>query len=277
MNKSDEIKMNIYDEINAKAEKYARLDPVRESARRLTLRNEIWEKEYNSVKIVNGKALFPPLKQKKVIDKFEFIDVFNEVVPESIEKFDPNKGATYTTYLCNLLNLRLIDAFKKRIKKENKEISNYDDNEIDIFDTIEAEPIIPFDKEPTEFERFCQVARLVVLQKQKETHLGKSGRLYFEGFFTFDATEQTKKDFFDKKEVIAENETLFPIMESVVLKYLLEGEIFSHMRDVVAAPVKDDKLLEQRNETMQVCYNLSKPTVVKKNKSYRELWNSVKG
>ena len=74
--------------------------------------------------------------------------------------------------------------------------------------------------------------------------------------------------------MIAENDLLYPIMELVVLEYLLHGT-FAHMHDVAENAVISEKRLDRRNEAMQAFYNISKPTVVDRNKKYRKLWDAV--
>ncbi len=138
----------------------------------------------------------------------------------------------------------------------------------------EGDFTIEYESPRTEFESFCRIAPLVALRKVQEQHLPKMKKSYFEGFFTFDTTAQTKKGLFDEKEVVSENALLFPIMEMAVLEYLLTGS-FAHIRDVVEGVVKNEQCLDRRNETIQVCYHITKPTVVGRNKLYRQLWEAV--
>lgn len=66
---------------------------------------------------------------------------------------------------------------------------------------------------------------------------------------------------------MSENELLFPVMENVVLCYLMDGE-FSDMSDVSRNSVKDAILLNQRSRTIELCYSISAPTAAKRNKMY---------
>jgi hypothetical protein len=250
-----------------------------ESERVRAIESAIVDYELGLLKESGGKAYFPLLKQFNGAIPYEaFYDILIDVLLPLLKKYDPAKKATFATALAHTLGRRVKDYWK--VNKKNKNIvslgnlSGSDDNGEEIPFDIADETYAP-DKAPTSaFEIFLMVAPLVALRKAQEQHLSKSKRSYLEGFFTFDTTAQTKGGLFSEREVIAEDATLFPIMEFVVLEYLLDGS-FGSMRDVVKNAVKDDKHLVQRNSTMQICYSLSKPTVVTKNKQYRKLFDAV--
>ena len=193
-----------------------------------------------------------------------------------LKNYNPEKGQ-FTTALMFIVRNRLKDYYSAAKKKSENEES-YEGRLENLGESGEisggSDFTDSFGTPRSEFEAFRSVAPHVALRKTQEKHLSKSKRSYMDGFFTFDATAQTKKGLFDKNEVIADNDLLFPIMELIILEYLLYGT-FTHMSDVANNTVKDEKRLDQRNETMQVCYSISKPTVVIRNKLYRQLWNAV--
>jgi hypothetical protein len=279
--------MNEYEEINAKAVEYAGIDPKSpdDRERKLALRNEIWAFEYGLVSERNGRAHFPLLTGNNgKIDIDGFHNALLNVLVELFERFDPSR-ATFTTALKNRLNKRLIDAFNKQAETENNEQSNIavvDGEEVDVFDTIPNEGLNIDERLTTEFEHYCRLAEIIAERKKQEEHLSKNKRGYFGGFFTFDTVRFAKGVAegkrvimkFSEEELSFQNNLLFPIMEIVVLEYLMEGS-FTHMCDVAQNKLRDVKSLNKRNETMCACYGLSKPTVVKRNKAYMELLKAV--
>ena len=268
------------DELQTLAEELSRLDRDKDFERARAIESEIAEYELGLFKNINGKAYFPLLKTYNGTLPFEKVyDIFIDVLFDLLRRYDPEK-ASFTTALSYILNRRVKDIFKKPDGYTEEIIFT------DLYKTDEDGNEQPFEPtapngDPetihlagTEFEIFLQIAPLVTLRKEQEKHLSKSKKSYLEGFYTFDATSQTKSGLFDAREVVSENATLFPIMEIVILEYLLHGT-FKSMKDVVNNDVRDEKRLEQRNETMQICYSLSKPTVVERNKRYRQLFDAV--
>jgi hypothetical protein len=252
-----------------------------ESERVRAIESAIVDYELGLLKENGGRAYFPLLKRFNGAIPYEaFYDILIDVLLPLLKKYDPAKKATFVTALAFTLGHRVKDYWEENKKNSNVALfgdlgGSSDDGEDIPFD-IADETYAP-DKAAeatSELEIFLMVATFVALRKAQEQHLSKSKRSYLEGFFTFDTTAQTKGGLFSEQEVVAENDTLFPIMELVVLEYLLEGQ-FASMRDVVKNTVKDEKRLVQRNETMQICYSLSKTTVVTKNKQYRKLFDAV--
>jgi hypothetical protein len=266
--------------LQALAEELSSLDRVSDIARIKTIENAIAEYELGLLKNNGGKAYFPLLKKHNNAIPYEaFYDVFVSALISLLKSYDPAK-ATFATALAHRLNLRCEDCWRDLYKQ--KQVAHFSDlrqsndggetREFDIADDTYA-PDRLLDQSD-EFALFFSLAPFVALLKEEEKHLSKARRSFFEGFFTFDTTAQTKRDLFDGSAVIAKNDILFPIMELVVLEYLLEGS-FTHMRDVVENAVKDPAQLLRRNETMQACYGLSKPTVVNRNKRYKQLFSSL--
>jgi hypothetical protein len=264
------------DELQATAEKLAAIRGIESEREQVkTLESQIAEYECGLLKESGGKAYFPLLtRYNGAVPYEEFFDIFTDVLMYLLRNYDPDRisaetemKASFTTAFGYTLNLRMNDYWRKEYKEREKY------NELTVVDPP-APDADPAEQPCTEFELFLRVAPLIALRKNQERHLPKSKKSYFEGFFTFDATAQTKNGLFDEDEIIAENDTLFPLMEFAVLEYLLEGQ-FESMRDVVENAVKDAKRLERRNETMQICYRLSKPTVVGRNKLYRRLFDAV--
>ena len=267
------------EELQRLAVELAGLDRSNDSSRVRTIESEIADYELGFLKSINGKAYFPLLKKHNgKIDYEVFWDVLIRILIDLLKNYDPEK-ATFITALSNLINVRVYDCFNM---PDNQSIERtFTDLEV----TVENGKIKPFDpddfvpigrpvEEESEFDIFLRIAPLVSLRKAQEKHLSKSKKSYFEGFFTFDSTNLVKCKLIDASDVVSENSVLFPIMEIVVLEYLLYGT-FRSMNDVVNNAVRDEALLRLRNETIQVCYGLSKPTVVARNKLYRQLFDAV--
>jgi len=107
-------------EINEKAEEYARLSPTTDNARRLTLQNEIMIFEYSLVK-ENGQYVYFPLIRRNngKIDKDEFYNALLNALCEMFETFNPDK-ATFTTAFAQRLVFRLADEYKKKSSENRK-------------------------------------------------------------------------------------------------------------------------------------------------------------
>jgi hypothetical protein len=309
------------DDVQRLADELITLDPVLDSARVLTIRNEISAYIFGFAKL-KEYLIFDKKSQTQITEDFYYIplagkcvtaDVFFKTLNGLLDwnskrnewGYKPNKsvsngkdgkvpflGALYFLFskrgileseLKQLSGSGISNSLEERQEKFGnsgesaddydgyKAAEDYDGEVLESGGSYEMESLSP---PPTEFEIFLSIAPLVALRKTQEKHLPKSKRGFLEGFFTFDTAKQTKDGLFDGGEVIASNDTLFPIMEIVILEYLLDGA-FESMRDVVRGAARDTKRLERRNEAMQVCYGLSKPTVVTKNKLYRQLFDAV--
>jgi hypothetical protein len=267
------------EDIQVLAEELSKLDREKDSERIRDIEGAICAHELGLLKNSGGKADFPLLGRKYNcrLPFDAFYDIFTNELLKLLKNYNP-ESAKFLHALMFYVTNRCKDYYTAQNKKSANE-GSYEER----LETLGDKGELPdknsdfaktYESPKSEFEVFCRVAPLVALRKAQEQHLAKSKRAYFEGFFTFDTTAQTKKCLFDRDDVVAENETLFPIMETIVLEYLLVG-VFAHMRDVADNAVRDAQRLDRRNETMQDCYNLSKPTVVDRNKRYRRLWDAV--
>jgi hypothetical protein len=258
-------------------------DPL-ELERVRAIENMIIEHEYSLVVVgSNGKAFFPLLAGTQHNGKYDcsdFMSGLNDALIEALRNYDPKRGATFTTRLRYLLNKKLIDIFNKNIKWEN-EIVHYMDRDDD-----DGEPVdIPDDKDYTEilchriseFENHLHLAVLITEHKKLEVNLPKTKKACYEWFFTIDTTRYTKEGVFDEADLIGKNDTLFPVMEKVILYELMHGE-FNHMRDIIFNPEKDPSILEDHKITGIIvkCYNTTKPTAGKRKKRYYEFVNAVR-
>ena len=269
------------EELQERAVELSTLNSVTDSERIRAIETEIVEYETSLLDNRGGKAYFPLLKRSNgVIPLEDFWDIFTDVLVRLLKDYAPAKNATFTTAFSYLLNKRTVDYWK-RYYKENKTSSFSSLSKTGDYGEEQARDIPDDTYAPDrpacvadEFELFLLVAPLVALRKEQEKHLAKSKKSYFEGFYTFDAAVQTQKGLFDEDAVISENDVLFPIMEVVILEYLLDGAFVS-MKNVVKNSIKDEKRMEQRNETIRNCYSISKPTVVNRNKLYRQLFDAV--
>ncbi|MCL2147275.1 MAG: hypothetical protein FWH52_05665 [Synergistaceae bacterium] len=271
------------------AEELTSLDRDKDSERARTIEVEIVEYELGLLKNINDMAYFPLLKKFNGQLPFEeFYDMFIDVLLHLLRNYDPGKyesekKASFTTVLSYTINLRANDIIRKRMEKQKNEmpfsVPSEDDDEgvfqsIDISDESNDPGVLIEQSSP--FVLFISVAPLITLRKAQEKNLPKSKKSYFEGFYTFDTIDLTKKGIFPGDDVIRENDELFPLMEEVVLNYLLVFHgAFTNMRNVVYNDIKDENLLKRRIETMQKCYTLSKPTVVGRNQRYRVLFSAV--
>jgi hypothetical protein len=267
------------DELQKLAEELAGLDRGAESARAAALEERIAEFEISRLKKINGKAFFPLLKQSNGKIPYEdFWDIFISVLYKLLREYNPEK-ATFTTALSFLLSKRMSDYYKKLSKEGwtgSIDWPEEDGGTVEISALVEF-PIDDWDNLPSnvnaeEFSKeillFVRLAPLVAEQKKADKHVTK--KMWFERFFTFDVTKVVKDDSVCAKDAVLVNDKIFPLMEILLLKYLLEDtEVgFTHMRDVADAALRDVKLLDKRNEVICRCYNVSKPTVCKRNDAY---------
>jgi hypothetical protein len=298
------------DDVQRLADELITLDPVLDRSRAVTIRNEIIVHIFGFVK-QKEYLFFDKKSQTQTTEDFYYVPLVKKCVAADVffktldgllgwdakrnewgykpVRNDKDGRVPFLGALHSLFSMRGIYENKLREHSDNdisssleamqekfgdsSEIAD-DYNEYEAIEDYDGETIESLSPPPTEFEIFLRIAWLVALRKTQEKHLPKSKRSFLEGFFTFDTTKQTKDGLFDGGEVIANDDTLFPIMEIVLLEYLLDGT-FESMRDVVRGAVRDIKRLERRNEAIQVCYDLSKPTVVIKNKLYRQLFDAV--
>ncbi|GHV37279.1 hypothetical protein FACS1894187_13600 [Synergistales bacterium] len=260
-----------------------------DSSIRTTAKERIADYELGWLKNLGGKAYFPLLKRFNGAIPFnDFYDIFIDVLMGLFRNYNPEKG-TFVTAMSWQLNNRIKDYFAKLNKEKN--IKSLDAH-FEIlgeagesamnpdFDTLADEEIetrerminpgfdVLTNEKNTEIAIFVRFASLVAERKKAEEHLGKSKSGFFSGFFTFDITKALRiEELISESEVVSENNTLYPAVDTSVTDYLLIGFAAS-MRDVARSPLKDVKLFDKRQEVIGKCYGISKPTVITKNRDY---------
>ena len=258
------------DELQQLAEELARLDRSKDFGRAAVLEREIADFEFKKLKNWGGKAYFPLLKKYNgAIPIDDFTEIFIDVLMGLLRRYKPEKGP-FAAALSYQLNNRVKDYFINLAKQNGMVYIDYVDQDgqtLEIPDPVDFTEGIGEDLK-TEIRVFVRLAPLVEEQKKKDEHVAK--KLWFERFYSFDLTKTVKNDPDCANEAVSVNDKIFPIMEVILLKFLMYGE-FTEMRDVVDNIIKDVKMLDKRNETIQKCYNVSKPTVCVRNSSYFEL------
>lgn len=255
-----------------------------------------------------------PKKFKSIMEVEDFNDVLSDLMFEAFNLFDPDKSK-FTTFLAQRLPNRMIDKMRKDSRywnfleslerdiqnntdwiKQNKDWDCLDDKNDKDKEEDKDSPVkkhkrvkksnyldvthyIPisgdeFVKKNFVFDKFCCFATIVGEAKKLEKHLNKSKRRYFEGFFTFDTCRYIEVDGIEEDQAKEKNDLLFPVMELVMLEYLKVGTFLS-MHDVIMNELDNEDKLKRRNDAMCVCYDLTKPTVVKKNKLYLEQLSAI--
>jgi hypothetical protein len=258
------------EEIQRLAEELAALDKEADSAIIKLNESRIIEIELAYLKNNNGKAYFPLIKKYNCVIPFDdFYDTFVDVLMGLLRHYDPGKGS-FTTALAFQLNHRANDYFEK-LNKDGAVIS-LDERIEELGEAGEVPYDEPgFDDEPdelkTEIRVFVRLAPLIAEQMKVDEHCAK--KMWFERFYSFDITKTIKGDIDCAIEAVAENDKLFAIMEIALLEYLMYGS-FSNMRDVAENTLKNLDSLKKRNETIQKCYGVSKPTVCARNSAYYE-------
>ena len=256
---------NEYDYIQERAEELSSLDPEKDSELIRAIEGEICDFIFRELRITKGKAYFPGLNSRNLPSE-EFSDILTDVLIKLLKNYRPEKGKFFDA-LKYIVSRRINDYYADKYKREEWEES-YEGRTEDYGEAGEILDNSHFTKDLEWREVFLRVASIIAVRKEQEKHLSKSKRSFFEGFFTFD-TVATKFGLFEGDEVVEQSEILFSVMEMVVLEYLLEGT-FNSMRDVFMNKVRDEKNLNRRNETMQICYTLSKPTVVERSSRYKK-------
>ncbi|MDR0999887.1 MAG: hypothetical protein LBL96_03660 [Clostridiales bacterium] len=262
------------EELQSLAEELAGLDREKDAARIRAIETQIIEYEHSLLRNSNGKAYFPLLKKHNGVIPFEdFYDFFPEVLLRLVREYNPQKG-TFATALAFMLNKRAIDYWAK-LGKQPPTIDIYradeNDTRFEIPDTRDFTTDIAEDLS-TEMRVFARLAPLVEEQKKADCHLTK--KMWFERFFTFDVTKTVKGDRDCAVEAIEVNDDIFPIMEAILLEYMMFGS-FAHIRDVIVNKLKDTKSLSRRNEVIRECYGISKPTVCSRNAAYFEVFKKA--
>jgi hypothetical protein len=274
---TDEMR-GLVDEVNKLGCELTILNRDKDAARIRSICARITEIELGFLKDgPKGTAYFPLLKTNNINVPYEdFYDILIDVLVGLFCHYR-SESASFTTALAYQLNHRVMDYFIK--KKKNMELlilDEPDENEVTMGEKTADQKTVEdhIEEMTTEFDFLLKLVALVGEIKKKDEHTAE--KLWFERFFTFDVTKMVKTDGLCAEGAIAENELLFPIMETVLLEFLMHGT-FTHMRDIVANELKDKKYLGQRNEVIQKCYRVSKPTVCAHNARYYEVFKQACG
>ena len=262
------------DELQIMAEVLASLDRSKDSARAAALEHQIVEFEHDKLKNYGGRAYFPLLKKHNGVIPFDcFYDIFIDVLMGLLRRYKPEKGP-FVAALSFQLNNRVKDYFSKLANEKGTVYIGFPEDDSQTLEIPDPEDFTDDIGEEltTEIRVFARLAPLVEEQKKKDAHIAK--KMWFERFFTFDVTKTVKSDPQCADEAVSVNCALFPVMEAILLEYLMEGA-FGHMRDVVVNMVRDVKLLDKRNEVIQKCYKVSKPTVCDRNAKYFEIFKQA--
>jgi hypothetical protein len=278
---TDEMK-ELIDEVNELGCDFTMLDRVKDAARVRSIQARITEIELGFLGMgPKETAYFPLLKTNNInVPYEEFYDILIDVLVGLFRTYN-SAHSTFTTALSYQLNHRIIDYFRKI--ERNRELLILDEADEDestlvekIADTAAAQPdqYSEDKEEESELEVLVRLVALVGEMKKKDAHLVE--KLWFERFFTFDVTKMVKTDSLCAERAVAKNDLLFPIMELVLLEFLMHGA-FTHISDVIANELKDERYLNQRNEVIQKCYHVSKPTVCSHNAKYYEVFKQACG
>jgi len=227
----------------------------------------------------DGKAYYPLLRQelRGKVPHEDFDQILLNLVEELIlnDKYDPKRGL-FSTALSFLLNNRIITYLKKH-KVEFNAIST--EEQYDMYG--DAGTIIDSDDDITKIldssdivDTLVSFAEIISKNKEMDKGRSKSNKNQFERYFTFYFTKDVKKDD-NLTEIATVNDGLFPVMEKILLEFLMFGN-FNHLRDIAANELKNDNYLANYKTTIYRCYGEpSEPTIVKRHKLYQELKKSL--
>ena len=285
------------DVIQALAEELAGLSSETDASRIRDIKSRIYKLELDYLKVIDGKADFPLLtKYNRSIPFEDFWNILTDVIGEIMNWYKPNMGSSFVGALKQRLNNRAASYFRNLYEKESVDGNEKDDNgknikrsrltSLDEIIEVHGESAVPVSE--TDFTIieneispecivFIRLATLISEQKKIDEHITK--KMFFERFFTFDITKTVKDNDYYAEESYVVNGTLFPVMEIIMLEYIMYGTFF-HMRDVVENELKDTQVLGtsdrrgkrgKQYEVICECYNVSKPTVVERHKQYEKL------
>jgi hypothetical protein len=264
----------INNEVNKLATELSSLDRSTDSARARTIESRITEIELGMlIRDKPGKGYFPLLKKHNgALPYEELYDILVDVLVGLLRNYKAEK-ASFATALSHQLNLRVKDYFTKTYG--GKFVVS-----LDLLRETQEGWDVPCNPDFAEGEHksvakvFIRLAPLIAEKREIDKHLNISRQMWYERFFTFDVTKTVKDDVYCAKDAVSASDLLFPAMDSILLEYLLYGT-FTHMRDVVANELKNEAMLNKRNEVIQKCYSISKPTVCKRNAKYYEAFKKA--
>ena len=266
-----------FHEIQAMAEELTSLDPVTDKARVHTISWRIIGSFLNMVDSDDrGRAYFPLMRvsHRRIVTHEAFdIILLDELTRLTLmQKYDPEKASFYTA-LKNRITWR-ISTHLKGLGKIGI-IESLEDHP-EVCDTVQVHPEgtgVKADFESDIPGKLRAFAILIADNMYKEKHYpGKKMR--YERFFTYYLSQDVKQYDGVAREAISENDAIFPVMEIILLKYIMDG-CFHHMRDVVSNELKNSGVFKNYKRTMEGCYGDSGPTSVDRHKAYQRLKKSV--
>ena len=230
---------------------------------------------------INEKAHYPLLEPElrgKVPQEDFYKILFKELERLVLEeKYNPAKGS-FSNALSFVLNKRVQTYLKKRsgelyaLSVEKQREMYGEAREILI------EPAFTDEITGSLSVIDALVSFAALIAKSKEMDMGRTvnKKNQFERYFTFYLTKYIKKDD-SSPELYTVNDYIFPVLEIVLLEFLMFGT-FSHVKDIKTNELKNDDYLVNYKKTLYACYGEpSEATIVKRCKAYNELKKYVIG
>jgi len=223
--------------------------------------------EIRSIRLfVKGKST-----ERKEVPNSVFIDALFELLGRKKDGswvFN-SENSTFITAFHYRLSKRLLDYHNKKTKfneqlMTDRVLKSINDNR----------PESNHDKLCNKWSAFAIILEAMGKFSNKLSNLTTKEQKYFEGFFTYDRTENIKSD--DELGIVAceYNDTLFPYMVIKLLEFLMTGN-FSSMHDILSNPLREGVVLKQRGELLKKYFCYSHPTQVKYSQKYNELWAAI--
>ena len=266
------------------AEELISLDISLDSARIRAIRAQIWLAMYSQIKHTNqthngSDVIIVPLLGTSETWTY---DLWYQVLEELCGYDYKKKCWRYKTTLPDGRKVAsFVTMFKRimkwRIKNLAVIVEDYDDGflptdeeqkvtrgDLEVFRQFTEKNQHTNQKEIV-FERYMKIISVLSENKKKVLHEGKKSQdrhMFFEAFLTFDITKAIKYKILRKTDVNKHNDNLFPLMQILLLQYLMDGT-FRQMLDICENTLKPTILLSQRRETIASCYKVSLPTVTR--------------
>jgi len=205
--------------------------------------------------------------ERKEVPNSVFIDTLFELLGRKKDGnwvFNSEKS-TFTTAFHDRLSKRLLDYYKDKSDYNNKTTT---------YSYYEEDARSDCNKLCNEWSAFAIILDALGRFSEKLNHFTVKEQKYYEGYFTFDRTENVKNDEELGKVACEHNNTIFPYMVISLLEFLMTGT-FSSMYDIISNPLKTGVNLSQRGDLLEEYFNYSHPTQVKYNQKYNELWAAI--
>ncbi|MCL2410419.1 MAG: hypothetical protein FWC97_02135 [Treponema sp.] len=288
--------MNTNNKIQALAEELISLDLYKDSSHIQTIQHRIWLEMYSQIKDTNrmhngSEVISIPLLGTSEIWTYDlWIQVLTECCGYNEKKNcwrykstlpDGRKAASFVTWFKHIMKWRIknptinIDSFDDYpIANEEKETAIGDQYAFDEY--IENETT-DSEKERAD-DRYIAIVSVLSENKKKVIHEGKKAQdrhMYFESFFTFDITKAIKDKKVEEIDVEKHNDTLFPLIQIILLEYLMCG-LFKRMADICKNKLKSNNWLT-RQQTIVECYEVTRQTVARYENGYEANGTKILG